>query len=143
MPAQISVLRLHPRARLPERQSTSASGFDLSACLDEALALTRHPQLVPTGLALEAPAGYDVQVRPRSGLSLKGVGAAFGTIDGDYRGEILVTMWTFGDLESYELHDGDRIAQIVIGQLADVELVEASELSASSRAGGGHGSTGR
>lgn len=143
VPAQLRVLRLNPRACLPRRQSAGASGYDLTACLAAAVTLGRHPILVPTGLAFEAPAGYDVQMRPRSGLSLKGVGAAFGTIDADYRGEIFVTMWTFGDLDAYELHDGDRIAQIVISKLADVDLVEAVELTESSRAGRGHGSTGR
>jgi len=99
--------------------------------------------MVPTGLALEVPQGYDVQVRPRSGLSLRGIGVAFGTVDADYRGELRVTMWTFGDLDEYVLHDGDRIAQIVVGRLAPVRVVEVSELSETARGEGGHGSTGR
>jgi dUTP pyrophosphatase len=143
VPLQIRIVRLQPRAQLPARATDAASGFDLHACLDAPIVLQRHPQLVPTGLALETPAGFDVQVRPRSGLSLKGVGVAFGTIDADYRGEILVTMWTFGDLDTYALHDGDRIAQLVVATLPAVELMEVSELSASSRGVGGHGSTGR
>ena len=65
--------------------------------------------MIPCGIAIEFPYGYDVQVRPRSGLSAKGVGVAFGTVDADYRGELLVTMYTLGDLKSYELQDGDRI----------------------------------
>jgi len=84
-----------------------------------------------------------VQVRPRSGLSSRGVGVAFGTIDADYRGELLVTMWTFGALASYDLHDGDRIAQLVVARLAPVAVVEVAELSATDRGAGGHGSTGR
>src|SRR5438270_11852439 len=143
VPLQIRVVRLHPRARLPSRATPTASGFDLHACLDAAMMLGRHPQLVPTGLAFETPAGLDVQLRPRAGLSLKGVGVAFGTIDADYRGEVLATMWTFGDLDSYALQDGDRIAQVVVATLPAVELVEVSELSASSRGAGGHGSTGQ
>jgi dUTP pyrophosphatase len=99
--------------------------------------------MVPTGLAIEIPEGWDAQVRPRSGLSLKGVGVAFGTVDADYRGELRVTMWTFGDLDEYELHDGDRIAQLVIARLAPVRVVEVSELTATGRGQGGHGSTGR
>jgi len=142
-PALIRVLKLDPRALIPSRATPHASGFDLHARLDAPLELTPHPQLVSTGIALETPPGLDVQVRPRSGLSLRGVGVAFGTIDADYRGELLVTMWTFGDAERYELHDGDRIAQLVVGRLADVELMEAAELSASERGAGGHGSTGR
>ena len=142
-PVLIRVLKLDPRALVPSRSTTHASGFDLHARLDATLVLTRRPQLVPTGIALETPPGFDVQVRPRSGLSLRGVGVAFGTIDADYRGEVLVTMWTFGEDERYEVHDGDRIAQLVVGRLADVGFAEASELSASERGDGGHGSTGR
>ena len=105
--------------------------------------LTPRPQMVPTGIAIEFPAGYDAQVRPRSGLSAKGVGVAFGTVDADYRGELLVTMWTFGGLESYELADGDRIAQLVVSQAAPLRVVEAAELSSTARGAEGHGSTGR
>lgn len=142
-PAVIRVLKLHPRAVVPSRSTPQASGFDLHARLDAPLVLTRRPQLVPTGIALETPPGFDVQVRPRSGLSLRGVGVAFGTIDADYRGQVLVTMWTFGEGEEYEIRDGDRIAQLVVGRLADVAFAEASELSTSERGAGGHGSTGR
>ena len=142
-PVLIRVLKLDPRALVPSRSTTHASGFDLHARLDATLVLTRRPQLVPTGIALETPPGFDVQVRPRSGLSLRGVGVAFGTIDADYRGEVLVTMWTFGEDERYEVHDGDHIAQLVVGRLADVGFAEASELSASERGAGGHCSTGR
>ena len=142
-PGVIRVLKLHPRAVVPLRSTPHASGFDLHARLDTPLVLSRRPQLVATGIALETPPGFDVQVRPRSGLSLRGVGVAFGTIDADYRGEVLVTMWTFGEDEHYEVQDGDRIAQLVIGRLADVAFVEASDLSASERGAGGHGSTGR
>lgn len=99
--------------------------------------------LVPTGIAVEVPPGFDVQVRPRSGLSLKGVAVAFGTVDADYRGELLVTMWTFGDLDAYVINDGDRIAQLVVAQLAPVRVVEAAQLSPSERGAGGHGSSGR
>jgi dUTP pyrophosphatase len=137
------VQRLRTRARLPDRASEAATGLDLYACLDEPLALTAHPEMVPTGIAIEFPAGCDAQVRPRSGLSAKGVGVAFGTIDADYRGEVLVTMWTFGGLDSYELHDGDRIAQLVVAQAVPVRLVEATALSTTVRGAGGHGSTGR
>jgi dUTP pyrophosphatase len=98
---------------------------------------------VGTGIAIEAPPGFDVQVRPRSGLSTRGVGVILGTIDADYRGEIMVTMFTFGDSDSYVVHDGDRIAQLVVSLLAPVTIAEADELSASARGVSGHGSTGR
>ena len=96
---ELRVRRLHPAARMPERSSPEATGLDLYACLDEPLELTQTPRMVPCGIALEFPYGFDVQVRPRSGLSTKGVAVAFGTIDADYRGELLVTMWTFGGLD--------------------------------------------
>ena len=135
--------RLRPEALLPLRATPEATGLDLYACVGGTLRLTTHPQLVPTGIAIEFPAGCDAQVRPRSGLSAKGVGVAFGTVDADYRGELLVTMWTFGDLETYELRDGDRIAQLVIAQVVPARIVELDALSRSERGDGGHGSTGR
>ncbi len=140
---ELRVLQLRPGARVPERATETATGFDLYACLDAPLTLTPAPQRVGTGIAIEFPAGYDVQVRPRSGLSAKGVGVALGTVDADYRGELLVTMWTFGGLDAYEVRDGDRIAQMVVAQLAPVRVVLAAELSATVRGDGGHGSTGR
>jgi dUTP pyrophosphatase len=143
MSIELRVRRLHPAAQIPARGSEAATGFDLYACLEEPLTLTQNPQRVPCGIAIEFPYGYDVQIRPRSGLSSKGVGAAFGTIDADYRGELLVTMFTYGDLERYELRTGDRIAQLVVAPLATVQLVEVRELSETGRGAGGHGSTGR
>jgi dUTP pyrophosphatase len=139
----LRVKKVRSSARLPERASEQATGLDIYACLEAPLTLKAHPQMVPCGIALEFPAGFDVQVRPRSGLSAKGVGVSFGTIDADYRGELFVTMWTFGALSSYDVHDGDRIAQLVVSRTADVEVVLAEELTPSTRAGGGHGSTGR
>jgi dUTP pyrophosphatase len=140
----LRIKRLHPDAQLPRRATPGASGFDLYAYLpDGQLALGGDPVRVPTGVAIEFPTGYDVQVRPRSGLSLKGVGCSFGTIDSDYRGEVLVTMWTFGSTKEHVLHHGDRIAQLVVSALADLAVEEVAELSESGRGAGGHGSTGR
>jgi dUTP pyrophosphatase len=140
---ELRVLKLRPGARLPARATPHATGLDVYASLDAEIVLTQSPQVVGAGIAIEFPPGYDVQVRPRSGLSAKGVGVAFGTIDADYRGELLVTMWTFGDLREYVIRDGDRIAQLVVARLADVDVVESRELSPSARGGAGHGSTGR
>jgi dUTP pyrophosphatase len=140
---ELLIRKLRPGARVPVRATDGATGFDLHACLDAPLRLTRAPQLVPTGIALEFPRGFDAQVRPRSGLSSKGVGVAFGTVDADYRGQLLVTMWTFGDAETYELRHDDRIAQLVVVALTPVDVVEVSELSETPRGDGGHGSTGR
>lgn len=139
----LRVQRLRPGAQLPVRATPAASGLDLFACLEEGfLDLTPDPCLVPTGLAIELPAGYDVTVRPRSGLALRGVGVNFGTIDSDYRGELLVGMYVFGSRTSYRVHHGDRIAQLVIARLAALALVEASILSPTERGSAGHGSTG-
>jgi len=140
--AVLRVQRLRPGARLPERATPGATGFDLYACPDGELVIGQEPTLVPTGLAVESPAGYDLQVRPRSGLSSKGVQVTFGTIDSDYRGEVLVTMYVLPYREPHVVRPGDRIAQLVVGRTAEVAIVEAEALSASERGSGGHGSTG-
>jgi dUTP pyrophosphatase len=146
-PAEGPALRvqlLRPGARLPQRATPGASGLDLFACIEapEGMKLGRDPKRVPTGIAIEVPPGYDAQVRPRSGLSAQGVGVTFGTIDSDYRGEVLVTMYLFGSQGSYTVRHGDRIAQLVIARLADLPVVEAQALSPTERGQGGHGSTG-
>jgi len=140
----LKVRRLRPGGRPPQRTTPGSTGLDLFACLEEtgSIELGRDPVLVPTGIAIEVPAGYDAQVRPRSGLSAKGVGVAFGTIDSDYRGEVLVTMYLFGALDSYTIRHGDRIAQLVISRWADLPVVEVEALSETERGPGGHGSTG-
>lgn len=140
----VKVKRLHPQARLPQRATPGASGLDLFACIDGPGYITvgRDPVVVGTGIAIEVPAGYEAQVRPRSGLSAQGVTATFGTIDSDYRGEVKVTLHVFGSRQSHTIRHGDRIAQLVIAPLAQLPLVEAAELSPSQRGSGGHGSTG-
>lgn len=139
----LKVHRLQPEAQLPVRATEDASGLDLHACLPGgAVTLGVDPVRVPTGIAIECPAGYDAQVRPRSGLSLKGVGVALGTIDADYRGEVLVTMWVFGSRAQHVVRHGDRIAQLVVAPLAELPVVEVEELTPSSRGASGHGSTG-
>ncbi len=140
--AVLRVQRLRPDAHLPERATPSSTGYDLYACLDEDLIVGQEPALVPTGIAIEAPPGYDVQVRPRSGLSSKGVQVTFGTIDSDYRGEVLVTMFVLPYREPHTIRPGDRIAQLVVARAAQVVIEEAEALSASQRGAGGHGSTG-
>ncbi len=140
--AVLRVQRLRPDARLPERATPTSTGYDLYACLDEDLIVGQEPALVPTGIAIEAPPGYDVQVRPRSGLSSKGVQVTFGTIDSDYRGEVLVTMYVLPYREPHTIRPGDRIAQLVVARTARVVIEEAEALSASQRGAGGHGSTG-
>ena len=138
----LRVQRLRPDARLPERATPGSTGYDLHACLDEELVIGQEPTLVATGIAIEAPPGYDVQVRPRSGLSKRGVQVTFGTIDSDYRGEVLVTMYVLPYREPHVVRPGDRIAQLVVGRTGEVVIEEARALSDTHRGAGGHGSTG-
>jgi dUTP pyrophosphatase len=98
---------------------------------------------VPTGIAIAAPLGSDVQIRPRSGLSARGVMGTLGTIDADYRGELFVTMYCLPDPGRYVIQDGERIAQLVVSRLADVEWGLVETLDATERGERGHGSTGR
>ncbi len=139
----IKVKLLRPGARLPAFATPGASGLDLYACLDAPVDLSLDVTLVPTGIAVEAPPGYDLQIRPRSGLARRGVDVILGTLDSDYRGEVFVSMRTFGSLASYRIEGGDRIAQLVISRFEALTLVQVDELSDSDRGAGGHGSTGR
>ena len=140
---QIKVKLLRPGARLPEYATPGSTGLDLYACLEGALDLTHDVALVPTGIAVEAPLGYDLQIRPRSGLARRGVDVILGTLDSDYRGEVFVSMRTFGSLDGYRIEHGDRIAQLVVSRFDALPLVQVEELSESPRGAGGHGSTGR
>jgi dUTP pyrophosphatase len=139
----VRVKLLREGARLPERATPGATGYDLYACLDADMEVGPDPVRIPTGVAIEAPQGFDVQIRPRSGLSSRGVMVTLGTIDADYRGELLVTMYALPHRGPHTVHHGDRIAQLVISHIADVSLEEAAALSATARESGGHGSTGR
>lgn len=142
-PLGIRFRRLNPRARIPQRQTSLASGFDLHACLDAPIEVGAMPVRVPCGLAIAAPADADVQIRPRSGLSAKGVMAVLGTIDADYRGELMVTLYCLPGAAPFTVADGDRIAQLVVARLAPVEWSEVDTLDDTERGAGGHGSTGR
>jgi dUTP diphosphatase len=133
---------------LPAYQSAHAAGLDLVAAVPEnaplALASGQYA-LVPTGLSIALPAGFEAQVRPRSGLAAKhGVTVlnAPGTVDADYRGEIGVLLINHGDAP-FPIRRGERIAQMVIAAVARAELVPAAALSATDRGSGGFGSTGR
>ena len=147
-PPVIKVKRLRAGARLPERATPGSAGFDVYAALlhepSKSLQLSTTPTLVPTGIALEIPAGYEVQVRPRSGLSRKGIDVAFGTVDTDYRGELLVNMAARAPgAEPPTILHGDRIAQIVVAPVVAAVLEEVADLSPTRRGDGGFGSTGR
>ena len=143
-PLRLAVRLLRPGARAPERQSEHATGFDLRAELGGgSMEVGTRPVRVPTGIAVAAPPGLDVQVRPRSGLALRGVMATFGTIDADYRGEVFVTLYCLPDPGRYVVEDGERIAQLVVARLAPVEVEVVEALDETGRGAGGHGSTGR
>jgi len=142
---KIRIRKIHPAAVLPEytHGPLEDAGMDLCAVADVTLE-PGIPQLVPTGLTVEIPPGFEAQVRPRSGLALKHaitVPNAPATIDPGYRGEIKVILLNLGR-ENYEIHSGDRIAQMVIARYEAIEWQEG-ELSASVRGTGGFGSSGK
>lgn len=141
---KLKIRRLRPGARLPQRATPGSAGLDLYACLEnqDSIEVGHDPTLITTGIAIELPPGYEAQVRPRSGLFARGVAVTFGTIDADYRGEVLVTMYVFGSRSSHLVRDGDRIAQLVVARLADLALEETTALSETRRGAGGHGSSG-
>jgi dUTP pyrophosphatase len=131
---------------LPAYMSADAAGADVCAALSEPLVLEPGARaLVPAGFSLEIPPGYEVQVRPRSGLALRHgltVLNAPGTIDADYRGPVGVLLVNFGT-EAFTLRRGDRIAQLILARVARAQFDECAELGDSLRAAGGFGSTGR
>src|SRR6185503_4349010 len=145
MTPRIPVKRLRPDAVLPRAMSELAAGMDLCAALDAPLRLAPGERAaVATGLALAIPPGWEGQVRPRSGLALRrGVTVlnAPGTIDADYRGEVMVLLVNL-DKGEQVIEPGERIAQLVIAPVARAELCEVAELDSTSRGAGGFGSTG-
>ena len=133
----------HP---LPKYETAQSAGLDLKAYLPEGPVTLRPLErgLVKTGLFIELPAGYEAQVRPRSGLALKkGVTVlnSPGTIDADYRGEICVILINLSQ-DVFVINDGERIAQMVVARHEQAELVEVKELSDTERGAGGFGHTG-
>ncbi|MBG6201200.1 dUTP pyrophosphatase [Labrenzia sp. EL_13] len=131
---------------LPAYQSELAAGLDLLAAVDDPVILAPGQRaLVPTGLSMALPAGFEAQVRPRSGLAAKhGVTVLNtpGTIDADYRGEVKVILINLGDAP-FEITRGERIAQMVIAPVLQAEITEVAALSDTERGVGGFGSTGR
>ncbi len=133
----------HP---LPEYATSGSSGLDLRANLESPVVLNSlDRQLIPTGLFMEIPEGFEAQVRPRSGLAIKQGLTCLnspGTIDADYRGEIKIILINLSR-EPQQVNDGDRIAQLVFQKVEKVNLVAFSELTTSERAEGGFGHTGK
>ncbi len=131
---------------LPQYETPQSAGVDLRANLDESITLKpMDRQLIPTGLFMELPQGYEAQVRPRSGLAIKhGITVLNtpGTIDADYRGEVKVILINLGS-EGFEIKNGERIAQLVIHSCEQAEFVNVKEISETERGSGGFGSTGK
>lgn len=134
--------------KLPAYETVLAAGADLRAAVRDDAPMTLSPgerALVPTGLSMALPAGYEAQIRPRSGLAYKhGITCLNtpGTIDADYRGEVKVLLINLGQ-ETFTIHRGERIAQMVIAPITQPEFVEVDVLSETARGAGGFGSTGQ
>lgn len=131
---------------LPHYSTEGSSGMDVRAAVENQILLSPGKViLVPTNLSVEIPNGYEIQVRPRSGLAAKhGIGILNtpGTIDADYRGEIKIIMMNFSD-DDFLINRGDRIAQLVVAKVYKAELIETEELIDTDRGSGGFGHTGK
>ncbi len=131
---------------IPAYETSGSAGMDLKAVLDEPVVLQPGArQLIPTGLFMELPLGYEAQIRARSGLAIKhGITLinAIGTIDSDYRGEIKVPLVNLGQ-EPFKIENGERIAQMVVAKYEQVEWEIADQLSETERGAGGFGHTGK
>lgn len=141
----MNVMIVNKRGQLPSYETSGSAGMDLRACIDEPVIIeSGRYALVPTGISIALPEGYEAQVRARSGLAVKhGIGLVngIGTIDSDYRGEIKVALINFGD-KDFTINDGDRIAQMVIARYEKIEWEVVDNLPETTRGEGGFGHTG-
>jgi dUTP pyrophosphatase len=148
VPVQILRLSHAEGLPLPSYETAHAAGMDLRAAVADDAPITLHPAswaLIPTGLAIALPEGYEAQIRPRSGLAAKhGITClnSPGTIDADYRGEVKVILINHGP-EPFVIHRGERIAQMIVAPVTRAEWVEVEALDDTVRGAGGFGSTGR
>ncbi len=142
---KVLIKRLSKQVSLPKYETIGSSGMDLSANIHDNLKIEPGKTvIIPTGLALSIPKGYEAQIRPRSGLAAKNKISVLntpGTIDADYRGEIKVILINHGN-EPFKIEKGSRIAQIVICPVVKAQLVEVDDLNITERGDGGFGSTG-
>tara|TARA_B110001452_G_scaffold147042_1_gene122362 strand:+ start:855 stop:1295 length:441 start_codon:yes stop_codon:yes gene_type:complete len=142
---KILIKRLSKAVSLPKYETSGSSGMDLVANIESSTNIgPGETSIIPTGLALSIPKGFEVQIRPRSGLAAKNKISILntpGTIDADYRGEIKVILINLGQ-ESFRVEKGLRIAQMVVCPVEQVQLIEVNELSETQRGKGGFGSTG-
>lgn len=141
----IEFKKLHPEAKIPRYMTDLAAGLDVQARPEAIIVLEPGQRcLVPSGLAVAIPPGYEIQVRPRSGLAIKhGIALVNspGTIDADYRGEIGIILINHGQ-EPFVINPGDRIAQLVVAPVCQAKLLEVDQLSETGRGSGGFGHTG-
>lgn len=131
---------------LPDYATEGSAGMDIRAAVkDELIIEPGKVVLVPTNLSVEIPKGYEIQVRPRSGLAANhsiGILNSPGTIDSDYRGEVKIILMNFGN-QPFAIHRGDRIAQLVVSKVYSARIVETENLNSSKRGEGGFGHTGK
>lgn len=140
---RLKVKILDKNGKLPEYKTAMASGMDLYSA-QTAIILPHEIRIIKTGIAIEVPKGYEGQIRPRSGLAVKGITVmnSPGTIDADYRGEVMVILINHSNV-IFDIGIGDRIAQLVIAKVCQMKPIGVSELSESARGTGGFGSTGK
>ena len=142
---KIKVIRIN-ETELPKYETVGSAGMDVRANIKEPITLAPGViKLIPAGLKVEIPLGYELQVRPRSGLALKhglGMANSIGTIDSDYRGEIGVIAINLSD-KPYTIQPEERIAQLVLNKVEQIEWVEVTELGTTERGAGGYGHTGK
>lgn len=131
---------------LPSYSTSGSAGMDICAGIEEPIIIkSGEVELVPTNLSVEIPVGFEIQVRPRSGLAVKhsiGILNSPGTIDSDYRGEVKIILINFGK-KDFVIKPGERIAQLIISRVYTAKLTEVEELNNTSRGDGGFGHTGR
>ena len=143
---EILIKRLSKEILLPKYETVGSSGLDLSANINSSIdILPGQTVIIPTGLSVSIPQGYEVQIRPRSGIAAKKSVTVLntpGTIDSDYRGEIKVILINLGKL-SFTVEKGDRIAQMVLCPVIKAKIKEVEDLNTTTRGKGGFGSTGK
>ncbi|MCE1273762.1 MAG: dUTP diphosphatase [Chlorobiaceae bacterium] len=142
---KVKIVRLNQKAVMPVYATAHAAGMDISACIDAPVTVEPFSTaLIPTGLSIELPEGFEAQLRPRSGLALRhmiSLPNTPATIDADYRGEVKVILINYGR-EPFTVSNGDRIAQMVVARVDRVEFEEVDSLSDTHRGAGGFGHTG-
>ncbi len=141
---KVKIQKINELAKLPKRMTEHAAGYDIYSCNKEDINITSGKVvLIPTGIAISLPVGYEAQIRPRSGLAIKhqiGVLNSPGTIDADYRGEIKIILFNFGKTD-FIITNHTRIAQMVVSRHESIDFVLTDQLDETDRGSGGFGHT--